>query len=66
MAEDWSWTRETSDVVGDAAWNSSHANATNTVSLTPSDLNNTTGKFTCTAYVRDGLSTEILTQEILF
>lgn len=66
MAEDWSWTRETSDVVGDAAWNSSHANATNTVSLTPFDLNNTTGKFTCTAYVRDGFNTEILTQEILF
>lgn len=66
LDSDWSWARETGDIVSDAVWNTAHADSTSSVSLTATDLNNITGKFTCTVYVRDGDTGETLTQEILF
>lgn len=56
---DWSWSRDSGNVISDTAWNAAHASNTNTVTLTLSDMGdnwieNRSVKFTCTAYVRDG------------
>lgn len=65
LATDWSWTRNTGNVVEDSVWNNNHALCTNTIVLTNEDLNvESTGRFICQAYVRDGQTT--ITQEIEF
>jgi hypothetical protein len=63
---DWAWTRDTGDAVSDAVWNSSHASSTSSINLVNEDLNGSTGKFVCTAYVRDGVEIETLTEEYWF
>lgn len=59
LASDFSWTRDTGDVVEDSTWNTNHANAGNSITLTNEDLPVThrTGRFICRAYVRDGAET---------
>lgn len=54
LVGDWSWTRETDDVASDTIWNTDHAGCGNSVTLTNEDLAALSGRFICTAYVRDG------------
>ena len=54
LVGDWSWTRETGDVASDTIWNTDHAGCGNSVTLTNEDLAALSGRFICTAYVRDG------------
>lgn len=61
---DWSWTRETGDAEGDAVWNTEHAGCGRQISLGNEDLSSISGRFICSAYVRDGAVT--LTEEVLF
>lgn len=64
LASDWSWTRETGNAVADAIWNTDHASCGRSVHITNEDLTTPSGKFVCTAYVRDGNVT--LEQEVDF
>ena len=59
LATDFSWTRDTGDVVEDSTWNTNHASAGSSITLTNEDLPVThrTGRFICRAYVRDGAET---------
>lgn len=59
LSTDFSWTRDTGDVVEDTTWNTNHASAGNSITLTNEDLpvTNRTGRFICRAYVRDGAET---------
>ena len=59
LATDFSWTRDTGDVVEDSTWNTNHAGAGSSITLTNEDLpiNHRTGRFICRAYVRDGAET---------
>ena len=61
---DWSWIRETGDAAGDAVWNTEHAGCGRQISLGNEDLSAVSGRFICSAYVRDGAVT--LTEEVLF
>ena len=63
---DFSWTRDTGDVVEDSSWNTNHAGSGGSIVLTNEDLpaSHRTGKFICTAYIRDGAET--LSAEIAF
>uniref|UniRef100_UPI004055A9FB hypothetical protein n=1 Tax=Alistipes sp. TaxID=1872444 RepID=UPI004055A9FB len=54
LVGDWSWTRETGDIASDTIWNTDHAGCGNSVTLTNEDLAALSGRFICTAYVRDG------------
>lgn len=54
LVGDWSWTRETDDAASDTIWNTDHAGCGNSVTLTNEDLTALSGRFICTAYVRDG------------
>lgn len=65
-AGDWKWTRETGDVASDTIWNVDHASYGNSVALTNEDLNVSSGKFVCTAYVRDGATRKSLQAEVSF
>ena len=66
LATDFSWTRNTGNAVEDSTWNTNHANAGSSITLTNEDLpiNHRTGKFICQAYVRDGAET--LSAEVAF
>ena len=66
LASDFSWTRNTGDVVEDSTWNTNHASAGRSITLTNEDLPVThrTGRFICRAYVRDGAET--LSASIVF
>lgn len=59
LTTDFSWTRDTGDVVEDSTWNTNHAGAGSSITLTNEDLpiNHRTGRFICRAYVRDGAET---------
>ncbi len=57
---DWSWTRDSGQVTEDNAWSVAHANNGRVLHLTNEDMPSNWGatrkvKFTCTAYVRDGI-----------
>lgn len=57
---DWSWTRDSGQVTEDNAWSVAHANNGRILHLTNEDMPSNWGamrkvKFTCTAYVRDGI-----------
>lgn len=57
---DWSWTRDSGQVTEDNAWSVAHANNGRILHLTNEDMPSNWGttrkvKFTCTAYVRDGV-----------
>lgn len=64
LTSDWAWTRETGDVQADAIWNADHASCGRQLALTNEDLVTLSGKFVCTAYVRD--SGDVLVEEINF
>lgn len=60
LAGDWSWTRDSGQVTEDNAWSVAHANNGRVLHLTNEDMPSNWGttrkvKFTCTAYVRDGI-----------
>lgn len=60
LAGDWSWTRDSGQVTEDNAWSVAHANNGRILHLTNEDMPSNWGamrkvKFTCTAYVRDGI-----------
>lgn len=60
LAGDWSWTRDSGQVTEDNAWSVAHANNGRALHLTNEDMPSNWGttrkvKFTCTAYVRDGI-----------
>jgi hypothetical protein len=59
LTTDFSWTRDTGDVVEDSTWNTNHAGTGSSITLTNEDLpvNHRTGRFICRAYVRDGAET---------
>lgn len=61
---DWSWSRETGDVAADTVWNTDHAGCGRQISLGNEDLTAVSGRFICSAYVRDGAVT--LMEEVLF
>ncbi|WP_195356589.1 hypothetical protein [Bacteroides cellulosilyticus] len=57
---DWAWTRDSGQVTEDNAWSVAHANNGRILHLTNEDMPSNWGttrkvKFTCTAYVRDGI-----------
>lgn len=56
---DFSWSRDTGDVVEDSTWNTNHSIASDTIHLTNEDLpvSHRTGKFICRVYARDGAET---------
>lgn len=55
LDSDFSWTRDTGDETEDETWNLAHASCGGSVELTSEDLPDcSSGKFICTAYVRDG------------
>ena len=56
LDSDFSWTRDTGDDAEDETWNTEHASCGGSVEITQEDLPDcSSGKFTCTAYVRDGV-----------
>lgn len=60
LSGDWSWTRDSGQVTEDNAWSVAHANNGRVLHLTNEDMPSNWGttrkvKFTCTAYVRDGV-----------
>ncbi len=59
LSSDFTWTRDTGDVVEDSTWNTNHAGSGGSIHLTNEDLPTAcrSGKFICTAYVRDGAET---------
>lgn len=63
---DWTWTRETGDLAADRIWDADHASCTRELHLTNEDLPVTSGRFICTAYVRDGVQTEQLRAYVEF
>lgn len=63
---DWSWTRETCDLADDRIWNTDHASCGRELELTSEDLPVASGRFICTAYVRDGLTTTTLNCYVQF
>lgn len=63
---DWSWTRETGDLADDRIWNTDHASCGRELELTSEDLPVASGRFICTAYVRDGLTTTTLNCYVQF
>lgn len=64
LDEDWSWSRETGNAEDDAVWNADHSGCGRQISLGNEDLTAVSGRFICSAYVRDGAVT--LTEEVLF
>ena len=61
---DWSWSRDTGNPADDAIWNADHAGSGRQISLSNEDLTTSSGRFICTAYVRDGAVS--LTEEVQF
>lgn len=59
LASDYTWTRDTGDVVEDTTWNTNHSGSGRTIHLTNEDLPTAyrSGRFICRAYVRDGAET---------
>lgn len=60
LPADWAWTRDSGQVTEDNAWSVTHANNGRILHLTNEDMPSNWGatrkvKFTCTAYVRDGI-----------
>lgn len=53
LQADWSWTRDTGSLQDDSIWNSDHASCGQELMLTNEDLPALSGRFICTAYVRD-------------
>lgn len=53
LDSDWSWKRETGNIKEDSIWNSDHSACTNELELRNEDLQAMSGRFICTAYVRD-------------
>jgi len=61
---DWSWSRDTGNPADDTIWNTDHAGSGRQISLSNEDLTTSSGRFICTAYVRDGAVS--LTEEVQF
>ena len=59
LPTDFSWSRDTGDMVEDSTWNTNHSGAADTIHLTNEDLpvSHRKGKFICRVYVRDGAET---------
>lgn len=66
LDSDWTWTRETGDLAADRIWDSDHASCTRMLHLTNEDLPVAPGRFVCTVYVRDGVTTEPLRAFVQF
>lgn len=67
LDSDWTWTRETGDLAADRIWDSDHASCTRMLHLTNEDLPaSSSGRFVCTVYVRDGVTTEPLRAYVQF
>lgn len=65
LTSDFTWSRETGDILADAVWNADHSGAGASVALTTEDLPLFAGgKFICRVYVRDGA--ENLSAEVNF
>lgn len=67
LDSDWTWTRETGDLAADRIWDSDHASCTRMLHLTNEDLPaSSSGRYVCTVYVRDGVTTEPLRASVQF